>query len=78
MFSNDNGDLARLRQVDLIAEAQYQSLVNEAISARTSQPRHLVAAVLRAVADRMEPLRISLVQEPASVRPELPCAVSPC
>jgi len=78
MFNSMNGELARSRQDELIATAQYQALVREALSARASGPRHVFAVALLAAADRLEPVTASLGREAASVRPELPCALSPC
>ncbi|MDQ1722001.1 MAG: hypothetical protein QOI26_1735 [Pseudonocardiales bacterium] len=78
MFNSLNGELARHLQADLIAKAQYEGLVREALSVRNSWPRHVVAVALLAAAHRMEPVGISFGREAASVRPELPCAISPC
>ena len=78
MFSSTNGELVRPLQADLIAKAQYQALVREARGVRTSRPRHLVAVVLLALARRLEPVGARIGREPASLRPELSCAVSPC
>jgi hypothetical protein len=78
MFNSLNGELVRPIQADRIAEAQYQGLVREARSGRPSRFRHLLSVTLLAAAHRIEPVRISLNHEAPSVRPELPCAISPC
>lgn len=78
MFNSVLGELARPRQADLIAQAQYYSLVREARNGRTSPLRHLLSVTLLTAAHRIEPVRVSLHHEVASVRPELPCAISPC
>lgn len=78
MYSNLTGELARQRQSDRLATAQYQRLVAEARDGRPSWIRHATAAMLVAVASRLEPIRRNLGHEVASVAPELPCSVSPC
>jgi hypothetical protein len=78
MFSNMTGELARPRQSDLLATAQYQRLVREARNGRPSWVRHAAATMLVALARRLEPIRRNFEHEPASVAPELPCAISPC
>jgi hypothetical protein len=78
MFNSMNGELGRLKQADLIAEGRYQGLVSEALGVRGNRPRHLMAVALRAAARRLEPLGTRVGQEVASIRPELPCAISPC
>ena len=80
MYSNMTGELARLRQSNLLATAQYQRLVREARTGRTNQFRHSLAAVLVAAARQLEPVRRNLALEPESIRmaPKLPCAVEPC
>ena len=78
MFNSMNGELGRLKQADLIAEAQYQGLVSEALGARASRPRHLLAVALLAAARWMEPIGARVGREAVSVRPELPCTISPC
>lgn len=80
MFSNMTGELARVRQSDLLATAQYQRLVRVARADRTGWIRHDLAAVLVAAARRLEPVRRNLTLEPesAGLRPQLPCAIEPC
>ncbi len=78
MYSNLTGELARYRQSDRLATAQYQRLVAEARDGRPSWIRHTAAAMFIAVAERLEPIRRNLGHEVASVAPELPCSVSPC
>ena len=63
MYSNLTGELARVRQSDLLATAQHQRLLRKAQADRvvgTGRIRHRVAAVLVAAADRLEPVRITL------------------
>jgi hypothetical protein len=80
MFSNMTGELARVRQSELLAAAQYQRLVQEARIDRTGQFRHVLAALLVAAARQLEPVRRNLNLEPESIRlaPKLPCAIEPC
>jgi hypothetical protein len=80
MFSNMTGELARVRQADLLATAQYQRLVREVRVGRTGQFRHTLAALLVTAARQLEPVRRNLNLEPESIRvaPKLPCAVEPC
>jgi hypothetical protein len=78
MFSYMTGELARPRQDDLLATAQYQRLVREARASRSHRARHAAAAMFVAIARRLEPIRRNLEHEAASVAPELPCAMSPC
>lgn len=78
MYSYLTGELARHRQSDLLATAQYQRLVAEARDGRPSWIRHAAAATLVAIAGRLEPIRRTFEHEAASVAPELPCTVSPC
>jgi hypothetical protein len=78
MFNSMNGELGRLKQADLIAAARYQGLVGEALVARASRPRRLFAAALHAAAHQMERIGTRAGREAVSVRPELPCTLSPC
>jgi hypothetical protein len=78
MFNSMNGELGHLKQVDLIAEAQYQGLVREALGASANRPRYLLAVALHAAAHRLEPIGARTGREAVSVRPELPCTLSPC
>jgi hypothetical protein len=78
MFSDMTGELARTRQSDRLATAQYQRLVHEARAGRPSWVRHAMASTLVGLARRLEPIRRSFEHENASVAPELPCALSPC
>jgi hypothetical protein len=78
MFSDMTGELARTRQSDRLATAQYQRLVHEARAERPSSVRHAAATMFVALARRLEPIRRSFEHESASVAPELPCAISPC
>ena len=83
MYSNMTGELARGRQADLLASAQRKQLVHDARATRThrlGQPiriRHGAAAILLAVADRLEPVRQGLDRRAAGLVPD-PCAAEPC
>ena len=64
MYSNMTGDVARVRQSELLATAQHQRLVRAARAGRSDRPvrpgriRHRLATVLVATADRLEPVRL--------------------
>ena len=78
MYSNLTGEVARHRQSDRLATAPAPRRGAEARDGRPSWIRHTTAAMLVAVASRLEPIRRNLGHEVASVAPELPCSVSPC
>ncbi|HEU5271300.1 MAG TPA: hypothetical protein VFU36_15335 [Jatrophihabitans sp.] len=79
MYSNLTGELARVRQSDLLATAQHQRLLRAARTdrvVRIGRIRHRAAAVLVAAADRLEPVRITLDRQ--GVVPGIPGAAEPC
>lgn len=82
MYSNLTGELARVRQSDLLATAQHQRLLRTARAGRTDRLvgtgriRHRAAAVLVAAADRLEPVRITLDRQ--GMLPDVPGAAEPC
>lgn len=78
MFSSMTGELARPRQDDLLAAAQYQRLVREVRDGRPNPARLAAAALLVGAARWLVPAPRDRQHEVASVIPELPCAVSAC
>jgi len=64
MYSNMTGDVARVRQSELLATAQHQRLIQAARAGRSVRParpgriRHRLATALVATADRLEPMRL--------------------
>jgi len=75
MYSNMTGEVARVRQSELLATAQHQRLVRAARAGRSDRParpdriRHRLATVLVATADRLEPMRLRQAAAAPSAEP---------